>query len=358
MKFPLRSATKQYLAMREDRVKKSTLDNETRILWRIVGTLEEMMVQGKLATNNPWKMGRKDIKAILDQLKDADRPLDNETLEKYIRYLEGVLNFCGNKVIEVMKKDSPNLFPKRGRKPIVHLSEEDVNILQNAADDFEGWNGSIVRFMASFYPATGLRPSELRTARLEDLNIKNWTFKVRNPKGAGSYGERRVISIMPQAEETTLRFLNERRQHIRSMGFKESKYLIPNLSGGKDTTYSSNHFRKLKKRLQEATGIEFRIKDFRSTFASLSVMKDPSALPYVSQQLGHSSQMTTQKFYADMELIDAGNALRRMWAGDNKTASSISENSRIEPKSEVEETKSGNSIRALIGGSSYLPGYG
>ena len=355
MKFPLRSATKKYLAMREERVKESTLDNESRILWHIVSILEEMVKQGELSTSNPWKMGRKEIRAILNRLQDGDKPLENETLEKYIRYLEGLLNFCDNRVIEEMKKDSPNLFPKRGRKPIAHLSEKEVNAIQESAEGFEGWSGSIMRFIASFYPATGLRPSELRTARIEDLDVKNWTFRVRNPKGAGSYGERRVVSIMPQAEEATLRFLRERREYIRSKGLGDSKYLIPNLSSGKDSIYSSNHFRKLKKRLQDATGIEFRIKDYRSTFASLSVMKDPSALPYVSRQLGHASPDTTVRFYADMELIDAGNSLRRMWATDRKVVPSKKVLSQAEKK---EENEAKNSIKALIGGSSYLPGYG
>jgi hypothetical protein len=68
----------------------------------------------------------------------------------------------------------------------------------------------------------------------------------------------------------TLRFSKERQEYIRSMGLRESKYLIPNLSGGKDAINSSNHLRKLRKKPQEVTGIEFRIKGCRSTFAPLS----------------------------------------------------------------------------------------
>ncbi len=146
-----------------------------------------------------------------------------------------------------------------------------------------------MRFIVAIYPATGLRPSELRLARIEDLNLKDMTFMVRHPKGEGSYGEKRVVSIMPQAEEATREFIAERREHLQAKGVKESKYLIPNISGDKDAPYSSNHFRKLKKELQEATGIDFKLKDFRSTFASLTVQKDPNLMPLVSKQLGHSS---------------------------------------------------------------------
>jgi integrase len=359
VKYPLRSATKNYLAMREERVKKSTLDNESRILWHLVDELEGMVQRGELSTNSPWKMGRKEIRAILDHLRDGDRALENETLEKYIRYIEGLLTFCGNRIIEKMKKDSPNLFPKRGRKPITHLTEDEVEAIQEAADTFEGWNGAIMRFIAAIYPATGLRPSELRKARLEDLDRANMTIKVRHPKGESSYGDKRVVAIMPQAEDASLRFLKERHEYIQSMGLKASKYLIPNLSTGEDAIYSSNHFRKLKKRLQDETGIEFKLKDYRSTFASLTIQKDSSLMPEVSQQLGHSSLVTTQRFYADMDLIDAGSKLRKAWS-----KKAVSQTTQIENDSprvaeaELESKRSGNSIKPLIGDREYLPGYG
>lgn len=354
LKFPLRSATKQYLATREDRVKKSTLNNESRILWHIVGMMEEMEKEGQLVTSNPWKMGRKEIRAVLDYLRDSDRPLENETLEKYIRYLEGVLEYCGNRVINEMKQDSSNLFPKRGRKPIAHLTESEVERVKEAAVDFEGWKGSVMRFMTAIYPATGLRPSELRLARLEDLNIRDMTIKVMHPKGESSYGDKRVVSIMPQAEEATRAFLKERHEYVQRMGLKESKHLIPNLSSGKDKVYSSNHFRRLKKELEEATGIKFKLKDFRSTFASLTVQKDSSLMPEVSQQLGHSSLVTTQRFYADMDLIDTGSKLRRAWS--KKDVVEI-EKEVMKSQDTPESTVPDKAKNVLIRPREYIPGY-
>jgi hypothetical protein len=55
-----------------------------------------------------------------------------------------------------------------------------------------------------------------------------------------------------------------------------SKYLVPSLVGGKDVPYSSNHFRKIKKELEEVTGIEFRLKDFRSTYRVKHIVQDDS----------------------------------------------------------------------------------
>jgi hypothetical protein len=75
-----------------------------------------------------------------------------------------------------------------------------------------------------------------------------------------------------------LRFLKDRQDYLVSKGLKESMYLIPRISRGKEAVYSSYRFWKLKDELKKATGIDFRIKDFRSTFASLTVKKTPSLM--------------------------------------------------------------------------------
>ncbi len=68
-----------------------------------------------------------------------------------------------------------------------------------------------------------------------------------------------------------------------------SAYLVPNLGVKEDSPYSSNHLRTLKKELAEVAGVEFRPKDFRSTFASLTLKKDLALLVDISRQLGHGS---------------------------------------------------------------------
>lgn len=352
MKFPLRSATKQYLEMREDRVKRSTLNNETRILWHLVGILEDLAKKGEISTCNPWKMGRREIRAFLDHLRDGDHSLKNETLEKYIRYFEGVLEYCENRVIQEMKKDSPNLFPKRSRNPIAYLSDDKLKAIQECASKFDGWKGEVMRFMTVFYPATGLRPSELRLAHIDDIDIQEMTLLVRHPKGEDSYGGKRTVTILEEADEATLRFIEKRKEHILEMGFTESKYLIPNLSSGKDMPYSSNHFRELKKELQEATKIQFKIKDFRSTFACRIIKKDPTLLPAVSRQLGHGSIGVTERFYADMNLIDARSKLRKALVNENEA---ILRKESLRP--EIVENNSGTHLRTLIKQKEYLPGY-
>lgn len=347
MKYPLRTATREYLEKRAGCVGERTIDNETRILAKMVEEIEAGKVEG-LTTINPYKMVEKDAKAILDFLKSKE--LENETMIKYLQFFNGVLDHCGNSALDDLKKNNPHLFPKRTRKPIRYLTETELNDVREAAEDVEAWKGSVLRFLVAAYPGTGLRPSELRTAHFKDLDTKKWTLKVRDPKGKNTFGARRIVTIMPPFREAILRYVVEREAFLTSKGMN-SVYLVPALVEGKDVPYSSNHFRKIKKELEEATGIEFRLKDFRSTFASLTVKKNPNALPDVSKQLGHSSLVVTQQFYADIDANDAGMRLAETWG---QKPDDLVRHSSEEPKKALDAKKEKN---VLIKPKEYITGY-
>jgi integrase len=266
MKFPLRTARKEYLDMRKAQVAESTFNNQQRILSTLVEEIEAGLI-AKLSTKNPYKMQLNDVKAFLDYWKDKE--LENETILRYLQFLNGLLLHCNNHAVEEFKNKNPHLLPKRTKKSINYLSEDELDKVREAAKKVQGWDGAILHFLTAMYPGTGLRPSELRTAELKDLDCRNWTLKVRHPKGEGSYGGRRIVTIMPPFRDDILQYLKEREECLSAKG-RDSKYLVPRMQGD-DKPYSANHFRVLKRHLEEATGIQFRLKDFRSTFASLTV---------------------------------------------------------------------------------------
>jgi hypothetical protein len=110
--------------------------------------------------------------------------------------------------------------------------------------------------------------------------------------------------------------------------------------------------------IEDASGIEFKIKDYRSTFASLTVQKDSSLLPEVSQQLGHSSIVTTQRFYADMNLTDTGKKLRKAWSrNDEPETMTAPKGSQTEQKFEPNKATTENPIKVLIKPKEYMTGY-
>jgi integrase len=72
-------------------------------------------------------------------------------------------------------------------------------------------------------------------------------------------------------------------------------------------------FERIKRKVEKSSGIKFRLKDFRSTFATQTARIDPNLIPDVSTALGHSSIMTTQRFYAQMDRESAGRRIEEAW---------------------------------------------
>ncbi|HEY3420618.1 MAG TPA: site-specific integrase [Methanomassiliicoccales archaeon] len=320
------AAAEKYLERRSLKVGKSTMVYERRIIRHIVGEIEAMRERGELRTTHPKEMGPVEVRAFLDWMKDPKshegKSLDPDTQVRYLARLEGILRMNDNHVIERMKDEGYRLPQKVGRKPIRAITQPDLETVQEASRSVgsstgepEGWRRAKARFLTTIYVATGLRPSELRLAFMEDLDVSRWRFYVRSPKGVGVWAETRTVTIMPPYRQDVTLFLEEREKLLRFYSVKKATHLIPNLRNGEDKPYSENHFRELKKEVQEISGINFRLKDFRPTFATMSVEKDPNLLVDVSAQLGHSNLMTTQRYYAQISADSAGSRLEKAWGG-------------------------------------------
>jgi len=222
---------------------------------------------------------------------------------------------CGNTVLQRIRDEGERL-PTATPKDIVSLEESDLKTLRTAAGGMEGWNGDVVGFLVSFYPYTGLRPSELRLANIEDLDVKSWTLYVAHPKGEGKYAKKRTVIILPPAREPTLVFLAKRRKRLEENGlavFVESGPLVPSIHEGGVKHYSASAFRVMKHRLEDVTGLSFRLKDLRPTFTQMTLDKDPTLLSDVSKQLGHATSRTTELHYGRIRDRTAFRRLEEAW---------------------------------------------
>ena len=115
----------------------------------------------------------------------TSRNLDPATQHKYIGVLQGLLDWAGNSVIRQMRAR------KRFRvtvppKILTALNADDLDRLRRAADAIEGWRGDVARFLVNVLPYCGLRPKEIRLARLKDVDMARWMITVAHPKGEGS----------------------------------------------------------------------------------------------------------------------------------------------------------------------------
>ena len=311
-RYPLITVLNKYLEERAIVVKPSTLDHEGRKLRLIAKELQAFADDGKISTANPTKFTAADIKFYSDHLTGR---LEPETKRKYLQYLNGLLLYAGNPVIETMKRKGFR-FPRGTRKPIRSLDDEEQQAIQAAARSMAGWKGARAAFLTACYPATGVRPSELRLAHIEDINTKTWRLFVRHPKGEGSWGGSRTVPVRPKYRMDILTYLKEREAYIHANGRTRATYLVPRCTKGQDLYYSDVAFRKLKKEIEEISGVEFKLKDFRPTYAQNAIDLDPNLFPDVSTALGHASLVTTQRFYAQISCDRAANRLENAWTKD------------------------------------------
>jgi integrase len=336
-RYPFLAAAKRYLERRIGLISEGTvkqLERRYRLFQRVFDRLKK---EGKVSTTDPSILAREDIQAYVKWMQNES--LDQRTQAQYMSALSQLCLSCGNTVLQRIRDEGERL-PTATPKDIVSLEESDLKTLRTAAGGMEGWNGDVVGFLVSFYPYTGLRPSELRLANIEDLDVKSWTLYVAHPKGEGKYAKKRTVVILPPAREPTLVFLAKRRKRLEENGlavFVESGPLVPSIREGGVKHYSASAFRVMKHRLEDVTGLSFRLKDFRPTFTQMTLDKDPTLLSDVSKQLGHATSRTTELHYGRIRDRTAFRRLEEAWT----------EHAGLKPdtKSDLIETKE------------YIPGY-
>jgi integrase/recombinase XerD len=69
----------------------------------------------------------------------------------------------------------------------------------------------------------------------------------------------------------------------------------------------------IRQKVVEASGVDFKLKDFRSTLTTITINGDLSRLGAMSAQLRHESPNTTHKFYNKIERSVASKKLKDLW---------------------------------------------
>ena len=325
-RYPFSAAIKHYLEKRYGTVSDTTYDEEERKLRYLAGVFESLKNEGRISTTDPRRMGRKEVQEFLAWMRDPraheGKALDPTAQSKYMQYLNNFLKAFKNHVIADMKADGVR-FPRETKKPIRVLGTGDLQEIFDTLETKTGWRGSVARGMIALYFATGVRPKEARLAHLEDLDLKRMTFYVRHPKGEGSWASPTEVAIIrPDVVPLIKRYLQERKDELRRRGHKDAAPLFPNVRMDVNTFYSANAFYEIKHEVELSSGVDFKLKDFRSTLTSITVNGDMSLLPAMSAQLRHTNLATTQRSYYRMEQGVAGRQLRDAWKGTALNTSS------------------------------------
>jgi len=308
-RYPFLTYLRQYAEEMRPYKAEATLKQEVRQLRRIHKSFQYLKAQGLVSTTNPQRMKEKDVGAFLLHIKH----LDINTRAKYTQYLRNLFTFCGNVTLELMrqKKMLPRL---NHRKEISVLTRGEVNQVLSAAIEIEGWEGEVLRMMLPTYYYTGLRPSELRKAKLCDLDLEKGNLKVSSPKGQGSWGVQRTVRIPPPLRATVMTYLDKRQERLRELEIEGNEYLIPNLSPYNVTgkPYTGQSFIRLKHMVEELCGIRFELRQLRRT--SGQHLKDAGvSIEAISKMLGHSSTTVTEKYYSRIRDEQAYDLIEKGW---------------------------------------------
>ena len=303
---PYKAQLNEYLAKTEEYYQPSTRKERERKFYLVARTMIE---QG--APANVLKWTRADI---LRWKKHIDKMVQSSTSVKYWRCLGELLDYYKNDCLRDMLRDREIRLPKVPPKEIKSLRPKEVQEIREAVKDMEGWEGDVARFLTVFYPYTGLRPSELRTEKLSDIDLDTWTLVVSHPKGAESYGRKRTIPILEPARQPLLDFLEARKRYILSLGHDpRTDILIPCKHWRTLGIWPDARWRALKSMIQKRTSVRFTWQIFRSTFCQWAI-DEGAALSAVSKIMGHTTTMTTELHYGRIKDYKAIEEVNRLFS--------------------------------------------
>ena len=306
-KHPLASAVKKYLYATEQYYAPITQAERRRKI-RLIG--EQMIALS--APQSPQKWNKEHVRAFIKWMNNRD--IQNATQRKYLALLRDFMEFYGNNIFREMIAKKEIRIPQVPEKILTSLSREEIEIIHNATLTMTGWTGSVSRLITMLYPYSGLRPSELRTLKYTDVDTKNWVITVSHPKGEKSNGKKRLVAILPHVREDVIQYLRERQLYLQKHGLPETvEPLIPTVRNAKVYYWSDAKLRKVKGKIQRLAGIEFKLKDYRSSFCQIAI--DLGAeLSAVSKMMGHKTTKTTETYYGRIRDISAIKEIERAFS--------------------------------------------
>jgi integrase len=280
-------------------------------VYKILVELEE---SDRISTTSPMKIREGDVREFFGYCKER---YDTATSVKYIRFLDEVLQYVGNSSVQAVKMKHKGLMPGPTQKEIVTISECDMARLLSGDYALEDeWWDIVGKAAVALYYHTGLRPSELRLEKLSDVDVRAGKLVVSSPKGRGKWATgKEEVPIMPGVEEILATYMEIRARRLRDLckNPHEVEPLFPYLDTKGNVGYWHERvWNKLKPQIELASGVRFRWKDLRPSFAQKA--KDNGApIEAVSKCMRHGSTATTEKYYARIRSETAFSLVRQAW---------------------------------------------
>lgn len=306
---PFETGIKYYIAKKEPELTPSTIIEDSRKLRYFARVFSQLKKAGVIDTADPRHFTQRHIEEFLVWMKS--RKLARDAQAKYLQILDRYLSVFGNLIIVEIRRTKRIRLPRESSAGAIDaLTHKELQAVFDAADRMPGWRGSVLRGYMAMAFATACRPKELMAAMVQDVDMERHAFYVRSPKGNGSWAEPQTVSIIradmwPRIEQ----FLDERR---KILGDRTCPFLFMNAMTLKPYTLNGMHM--IKNDVERISGVNFQIKVFRATYASLTLEGNLGAIKAVSLQLRHASVAMTERYYARIDRNkEVQAALGEMW---------------------------------------------
>lgn len=312
-RYPFMMAANEYLGSMHEVLKNSTWKEYDRRYRRMHKDLLALQEAGKVVSINPIKMNEKDVLSYIQSLRA--RGMKDSGVSHNVDALAALLRYMGNGALEKARLRSPQHFPKYSRSRLDPIASADRKAIIEAAANVAD---SDFRKMVAYGFAvtgicTGLRPGELRMARICDLDLKRATLHAEEVKGKDRYGEPRNAAIHPDGLPFLKRYVRIRAKVVMNKA-PTNDYLFPALRDvAGDGCYSQQGLSDLRRVVREDTGVEFDGRACRRTYGQQAIDQGVP-LDAVSRMLGHRTTKTTETYYCRRTNDSAIAVAQQVWS--------------------------------------------
>lgn len=265
------------------RVKSSHIRNYIKYL-RERGKYTVVVREGSKKLNHP------------DNRHDFNKPISDSTVANYLRNIKVFFNFLyAEREISVNPVENiQNIKPKRKAKSL--LSSDELKKVFQTFDvsKFYDYRSLIMCRLAL---DTGCRIGEICSFRPENIDFKNKSLLVENPKN----NQQRYVYFGHKLSNELKRWIKYRDR------YSDSEWLFPSSRG---TKLDVRNFERTLKNAGKKVGIDIHPHLLRNNFAKYYLMEGGD-FATLSRILGHSSSEVTMKAYLDFQDDEIGRKYQR-----------------------------------------------
>ncbi|MFB5576644.1 MULTISPECIES: tyrosine-type recombinase/integrase [Bacillus cereus group] len=227
---------------------------------------------------------------------DYGKTISETTIANYLRNIKVFFNFleAEEDIVKNPVSKIESIKPQRKQKILLSVDEIKKVLYSIDISTFHGLRSYV---MIKLILDTGIRAGECCSMQAEDLDIKNKSILITNPKNK----KQRYVYFSNIMASDLKRWLKYKDR------FSDAEYLFPTIRG---TMLNVNNFEASIRSIGKKVGIHFTPHQLRNNFAKYYVLNGGDWFS-LSRVLGHSSVEVTQRAYLDFTDDEVKNKYQR-----------------------------------------------